>query len=136
MALDNGLEKGQRILLTVKGEDGGDADQFEATVESVNEMGVLVRRKGRAALKLYAADDVIETQVLPEKPKTLKPKRINPLKLGAAREHLVLHHGYKIADIQDRSEEWALEFHNSQIDHEGLGHFHAEAKKQEGDAGE
>lgn len=135
MAQDYSQYDGKKVVVTVEGAEA----PLEGTVDSGNELGLLFKPKGKASLDLIDAAKITNIEVLPEAPKKITVKALLPLKDSAARQHLVDRHGYKIADIESLSESDALEFHNGEVEHEGLAHSHdgkPKADKAEGDEAE
>jgi len=117
---------GKKVILT-HSKDGENVE-VEGTVDSANALGVLIKPKGKTNLNLIEAKDIVEVRFAPEKPKTLKAKKLAPVQYGQARQHLADRHGYALSDLVDYSEADAYEFHKT-IDHSDLGHKH-EVKEQ------
>lgn len=117
---------GKKVLVTVNQADGT-ATEIEGTVETANDLGILIKPKGKTKLELIEAANVAEVKLAPEALKSIAVKKLKPVELGQARAHLIDRHGYKLADINKMTEQDAFEFHAS-IDHKAndLGHVHVD----------
>jgi hypothetical protein len=131
--LDQYIGKRVVVVRNVNGENGPEAVEIEGYVETANAKGVLLKPKGKTQFDLIEADEIEKIDLAPEDTK-LKARRINPVKLGQAKNHLLERHGYTLTQVNDMTEQEAFEFHLS-LDHkaEDLGHYHAEkpAKKDD-----
>lgn len=118
--------EGQRVIVTRKLEDGT-LDEIEGTCQSGNELGLLIKPRGKASVEIIEASDIEQVVFAPEKLKNLSPKYIKEVTYGQARQHLLDRHGYTIGQVNAMTEESALHVHAS-IDHEAndLGHRHGE----------
>lgn len=125
--MSNDLEQynEKKVLVTVAPKDGADAYEIEGTVSVGNDLGLLIKPKGKTQLLLIEAAEIVEVKYVLDKPKDLKAKELKPVEFGSVRQHLLDRHGFSLADINSRDEAWAFEFHN-EIDHKAadLGHVH------------
>lgn len=125
-------EKGNRVVvvknLNEPNEAGESAVEVEGTVEAVNQMGMLIKPKGRVNLDLIELAQIEEISFAAEKLTTIKQKTLQPITYGNARKHLASAHGIELTWLNANSEEAALKFHND-LDHTNLGHKH-EAKDE------
>lgn len=119
----------KRVILHVIQNDGS-TQEIEGKVEAASEAGMAFKEKGKSSLELYMPGQIAEIQRAPEKPKQVIRKRVNPVQLGQARQHLVDRHGVPISWAKDNTEEAAFEYHE-QLDHSDLGHKHEVAKSKE-----
>lgn len=118
--------EGQRVIVTRKLEDGTLAE-VEGTCQSANELGVLIKPRGKASVEIIEASDIEQVTFAPEKPKKLGPKYVKEITYGNARRHLLDRHSATLTEIAAMSEETALRTHAA-IDHEAddLGHRHGD----------
>lgn len=118
----------KKVNIKLRDED----ETFPATVESATDVALIFRRKGKSALEMKTADEVELIELQPEAERELKARRLDPVTLDNVKRHLVDRHGYSLASINALSSEAAYKFHEEEVDHAELGHFHAEppAKKE------
>lgn len=122
---------GKKVNVKLLNED----ETFPAVVEEATEFAAILRRKGKSALEMHPKDDIEEIELQPEHERELKARRLDPVTLDNVKRHLIDRHGYSLASVNPMSPEYAYQFHNEQVDHAELGHYHAEApKKDERDA--
>lgn len=122
---------GKKVNVKLLNED----ETFPAVVEEATEFAAILRRKGKSALEMHPKDDIEEIELQPEHERELKARRLDPVTLDNVKRHLIDRHGYSLASVNPMSPESAYQFHNEQVDHAELGHYHAEApKKDERDA--
>ena len=108
-------------------EKGESAVEVEGTVQIGNALGLLIKPKGKTNFELIPAAEIEEITLAKESNKAIKRSKLQPVKLGQARRHLLERHGVQLAWVNSVTEEQALEYHNS-LDHEDLdlGHVHVE----------
>lgn len=102
-------------------------ETFPAMVESATAVALIFRRKGKSAVEMKTAEEVETIELQPEAERELKARRLDPVTLDNVKRHLVDRHGYSLASINALSSEAAYNFHESEVDHSELGHYHAEA---------
>lgn len=143
--------QGKKVLVVRKldkpNEKGESAVEVEGLAQSANELGILIKPKGKVQLELIPADEIEEVSYAPEKAKALKAKTLKPVEYGQARTHLLERHGVDLEWANAVTEQEAFDYHKS-LDHEELklGHVHgdksaspaseaiAEAENEEEDA--
>lgn len=115
------------VVRTVSGQT--EAEEIEGTCEVGNELGLLVKPKGKTQLELIDAESVVEVRYAEESVKKLARKTLKVVEFGQARSHLLERHGWTLAQVNGISEKEALDAHE-QIDHEAndLGHVHGDKK--------
>jgi hypothetical protein len=120
----------QKVTLQKKAADGS-LEEITGTVLAANEIGVLLKPKGKTQGSLIALAD-IEGDIVHanEKPKKLTQRTLKVIAYGGARQHLITSHGYALTEIQAMSESRAFDFHAG-LDHTDLGHTHSDAKPAE-----
>lgn len=127
---------GKKVVVTRNlespNEKGESAVEVEGVVQAGNELGILIKPKGQVQFKLIPAAEIEEIRLADDKPQKLKASKLNIVKLGQARKHLLERHGYTLDWVNGVNEEQAFE-HHKELDHEGLGHVHVdkEAEKAE-----
>lgn len=118
---------GKRVVLHVVQEDGT-LQEIEGKIEAASEAGIAFKPKGKSSLDLLEPNKIEELQVAPEKPKAVTRKKLKPIELGQARQHLADRHGISMEWLKNNTEEAAFAYHE-QLDHADLGHKH-EATEQ------
>jgi hypothetical protein len=121
----------QKIILTVE-VDGSNAE-LEGTALAANEMGVLLRPKGKVSSDLYEAAKIESIRLAPVNSSELKASELKIVKVGSTRKHLLDRHGYTLAQVNTVAELDAYEAH-SELDHSGLGHTHVESTETPAEA--
>lgn len=121
---------GQKVVLVYTPSGENEATEVEGTAEAANQMGVLLKPKGRQNMELIEVAQIEDIRFAPEKAKDLKAQELQLVKYGSARKHVLDRHGVTLAEANAMSEEDALSTH-AEIDHTGLGHVHVEKKKDE-----
>lgn len=126
---------GKRVILSIPDDEGTLTEQ-EVTIQSVNPTVLLVKPKGQIQFEMIDVDKVQDIQLAPTATKKVKAKRINPISLGTARQHLLDRHGAKVAEMNELTEDQAFAAHEA-IDHKAddLGHYH-EIKAEKSDDGD
>lgn len=126
---------GQRVEIVFRPEAlEGEVDpvtQVTGKVENANPYGFVFKPAGSSKSRLYQADAIEDIRLAPEAEPVLKARRLDPVSLKNVKRHLVDRHGYELTAINEMSPEGALEFHEDDIDHAPLGHFHALPKTKE-----
>lgn len=125
---------GKKVVVFLNAAPEGGEPSIEGTVSVGNEMGLLIKPKGKTSLDLIEAGNIASVETAPDAPKKLQVKALQPLKEGQARQHLVDRHGYAVADVEGMTEDDALAFHNEELNHSGLGHNHEGKSKAEKEA--
>lgn len=122
---------GKKVVVVKKNKEGG-ADEIEGTVQSGNELGLLVKLKGKTTADIIEAADIVEVRYVVDAPKALERKVLKVVEFGQARNHLLERHGFTLAQINAMDEKAAFDTHNS-VDHvyADLGHEHGDKKKTE-----
>jgi hypothetical protein len=119
--------QGKKVIVTVKlkepNAEGALAEEIEGTAEAANNLGIMLKPKGKVSPQLIEAGDIEEIKYAPEKAKKLSRKTLKPVTFGDARQHLFERHGIPADQLENLDEEAALKAH-SDIDHEKLGHYH------------
>lgn len=119
------------VILHVKQEDGS-LKELEGKIEAASEAGLAFKEKGKSNLDLYLPGQVESLQAAPDKPKPVSQKKLKPITLGQARQHLLDRHGVPLDWAKQNSEEAAFEYHKT-LDHANLGHVHVEPEQTERD---
>jgi hypothetical protein len=116
-------------ILKEPGENGEGAVELEGVVEVGNELGLLLKPKGKVQFELVPADEIDDIYLLPEAGKKFKATKLKHVEFGQARRHLLDRHSVNLEWANNVSEEQAMEFHAS-LDHEELklGHVHVDKK--------
>lgn len=120
---------GQKVIVQInldKPNDKGETlIEVEGKAEAANELGILLKPKGRTQVELVEASKIESVEFAPEPEKKISAKTIALIDYGKARQHLADRHGLNLDEVNQLTEEQALDFHN-QTDHTGLGHVHGE----------
>jgi len=129
--------EGQKVIVTVlpnAEKEETENQTYEGKAEVANGTGMLLKAKGRSGLHLLALDQIVNVEFAPEKPKKIAVKTVKKVKFGNVRQHLADRHGYTVADLDEVTEENALDAHTN-LDHaaEGLAHVHGDKKAKEPD---
>ena len=130
---------GKRVVVTRNlsepNEKGESAVEVEGVVQAANEHGLLIKPKGQVQFKLIPSDEIEEVRLQEDKSNKLKASKLNIVKLGSARRHLLERHGYTLDWVNGVTEEQAYE-HHAEIDHveNDLGHVHVEKKDKDAEA--
>lgn len=116
-------------------EEGATSVEVEGVVQVANDIGLLLKPKGQVKFELIAKDEIEEVYIAREAQRNLKRSKLNLVKLGQARRHLLERHGIQLSWVNNATEEQAFEYHES-LDHEqlDLGHIHVDkgAEKEKG----
>lgn len=118
------LEKNVKkpVVLHVR-QDDGSLKELEGKIEAASEAGLAFKEKGKSNLDLYLPNQIEEIQAAPEKPKQVSQKKLKPIDLGQARQHLVDRHGVTLSWAKEADEQKAFDYHQN-LDHADLGHRH------------
>lgn len=108
----------KRAMITKRGDE-----PFEGTIIRASAMGVLVKPKGSSTPTLILAADVEDITEIESKPSTLRQKALDAIADGKARRHLLDYHGISLSQVNEITEEQAVEQHN-RLPHEDAGHHH------------
>lgn len=119
----------KKVILVAKGTDG-QAHEFEGTVSGASPAGLAFKQKGKRDVSLVEPDDIEDIRLVPDRPKKMVQKKIDLIKEGNVRQHLVDRHGYTLEEGNELTEEQAIAVHDT-IDHKGLGHRHVAKKKKD-----
>lgn len=120
---------GKRVDLELN--DEGEVLNLTGTIESANSLGFVFKPFGSPKVALYETAQVEDIGLAEQKEPVLKARRLNPVDMGNVKRHLVDRHGYPLADINEMKADDALKFHNEDVDHGALSHYHAEAPVKE-----
>lgn len=115
---------GKQVILHVRNEDGTLAE-LEGKIEAASVAGLAFKPKGQSSLDLYMPNQIEELQAAPEKPKPVTQKKLKPITLGQARQHLLDRHGVELSWAKEADEQAAFDYHAG-LDHSNLGHIHKE----------
>lgn len=121
--VDLELFVGKKVTFTLT--EGDTTEQVEATIEAANDQAVMFKRKGKSNIEFKDASAVSDVALQESAEPVVKARRQDPVTIDNIKRHLVDRHGYAVADINAMSAVDAFEFHGK-IDHEPLGHFHAD----------
>lgn len=115
--------------------DGNATVEIEGLVQVGNDMGILIKPKGKVTFDLIQLDEIEDVFEKPEESKELKASKIKPIKRENVKRHLLDRHGLTLDYVNGITDEQAEAAHNG-IDHVAskLGHVHvAEEAKAEGE---
>lgn len=118
--------EGKRVLVLV----GAESEPAEARIEKAKAGAIIIKRKGKSSVELFTDDEVHSVELAPVEEKEVKARKLKPVELGGARQHLVDRHAYTVKSVNELTEQACFDFHEG-IDHKAddLGHFH-EAKDE------
>mgnify|MGYP000969785004 CR=1 FL=1 len=111
-------------------QEDGTLKELTVKVEAATVAGVAYKEKGKTGLELTSPDQIEEISAAPVKPKAVVQKKVKPIELGGARQHLVDRHGVELSWAKEADEQAAFDYHAG-LDHSNLGHVHVEAKPDE-----
>jgi hypothetical protein len=118
---------GKRVTLTrLEGEGDSQKEvQLEATVDSFAGDILLIKPKGKSNFDMVTTSEIKDITLAPDS-NALKPKRMDPIRLGNVRQHYADRHGASLTELNGITEEEAFAAHEA-LDHkaEDLGHYHA-----------
>lgn len=111
-----------KFQLVVNGEG---PQVMEGTVIMVNGPAMILSPKGSTRNRLIELSDILvgSLEVVPIRPKELKPKQVLGTAASNVRQHLLDRHGYELAVINGITDVQAWKEHE-EIDHDRLGHHH------------
>lgn len=122
--------EGKDVILHRRQEDGSLAE-LTAHVKMATEAGIAVKVKGKSALEFIPSiDEIEEIAAAPVKAKSVVQKKLKPIEVGQARQHLLDRHGIDFSWAKDADEQAAFEYHQG-LDHSNLGHVHEAPKPDE-----
>lgn len=101
-----------------------------ATLLAGSDIGVVFKPRGSSTSEIAESHKIASITTPKVGPKVLRSRRLPAASLPKVREHLALHHGYKLSEINAMTDEAALAFHET-LDHEDLGHVHREPTEAE-----
>ena len=118
----------QKVLLTISGKE-----EMEGVLAAYNDKaGGFFKKKGSPNGYIFRPEELTKIEFAPEKTKPIVSKTVPHLTYGKARQHLADRHGVERSTLKDLSEADALEWHDNDIAHGDLGHYHsAQSKKDE-----
>lgn len=119
-------------VVVVKNAEDGTSVEVEGTVQSGNELGLVIKPKGKTNFDIIQASDIEEVRLVESAQKSLTRRTLKPVKLEQARNHLLERHAYTLAQVNKMSDQQALDAHEG-IDHEAsdLGHVHGDKNDTE-----
>lgn len=127
MAEDLKQYEGQKVIVVVAldkpNEKGEKAVEVEGTAMAANDLGILLKPKGRTQAELIEAGKIEEVRFAPEKITELKTKSLKEVAYGDTRKHLADKHGEKLSELNKVNEADAFAAHKD-LDHSDLGHNH------------
>ena len=103
--------------------DEGTLDEVHGEIKAATVAGVAFKKKGTSGLQLLDVSKIEEVASAPVKAKPVTQKKIAPIEMGQARQHLLDRHGVELAWAKEADEKSAFEWHAS-LDHSNLGHIH------------
>lgn len=113
---------GKDVILHVALPDGKQ-DEREGVIKMATSAGIVFRPRGSSNVELVQPGDAVEVALAPAKIKPVVRKRLDPIELGKARQHLVDRHGVDMDWAKNANEQEAFDYHKN-LDHSKLGHFH------------
>jgi len=118
---------GKRVIVVHRVDGKTDAEEVEGTAEAANDQAILLKPKGKTQLQLIEAGNIEDVRFVEDKPKALARKTLKVVQFGQARNHLLERHAFTLSQVNEMSEQEALEKHEG-IDHEAsdLGHVHGD----------
>lgn len=121
-----------QINLDKPNDKGETLVEVEGTALAANEMGILLKPKGKTQAELVEAAKIEGVVFAPQKEKEIKAKTLQPIKYGQARSHLLERHGATLTDVNGLTEEQALDYH-TELNHAetDLGHVHGDKAQTE-----
>lgn len=124
-ATDNLTQYSDKKVVVVRKQEDGSAKEVEGTVQTANELGLLIKPKGQTKFDLIPADEIEDIRLAQSTAKAIARKTLKVVELGQARSHLVERHAFTLSQVNAMSEEEAFQTHEG-IDHEAgdLGHVH------------
>lgn len=127
--MDYSEYKDGRVIVVVKGDDDT-ASEIEGTVIAANAGGIVLKEKGKTKQHLLDNDEIVEVRRAEETAKPLSAKTLKLVTYGQARSHLLERHGLTLKQVNELTEQGALDFHNG-LDHNGLdlGHVHEDTSQ-------
>ena len=119
--------EGKKVVFTRNEAGETDAVEIECTVQSGNEMGILIRPKGKTQFELIPAAEISEINFVDDKPKDLMVKTLKVIEFGQGRAHLLERHNYTLSQVNKLTELEGYDLHNL-INHaaDNLGHIHGD----------
>ena len=136
MAKDYSQYNGKKVVvirnLAEANEKGETAVEVEGTIQAANARGGLLKPKGKSSYELIEMKEIEDVRLVETSVKPIKRKKLKPVEIGGARNHLAERHGYSLSEVNEMTEEDALTEHES-IDHEAsdIGHVHVEKSDEQ-----
>lgn len=120
----------KKVVVTRNLPDKPEAVEIEGTVQVSNDMGILIKPKGKTQFELIPLAEIEAVNFVQETDKALKPKTLKVVDYGQARAHLADRHGYTLAQVNKMTEKVAYEFHTSgDMNHTTLDVSHVHGDK-------
>jgi hypothetical protein len=116
-------------------EKGESAVEVEGTVQAGNQLGILIKPKGKVSFDLIPIGEIEEIVLAAEGAKKFKRSKLQLVKVGQARRHLLERHGVQLTWVNTVTEEQAHEYHQS-LNHEDLDLGHIHVAKEDADKGD
>lgn len=116
--------QGKKIIVSYNDAEGV-LQEIEGTAETANELGILLKPKGKSTVQIIDAVSVETVEIAPEKDKSIRCRWVKDVEVGGARAHLAQAHGFTLSSVNSMTEEVAFEQHKG-VDHSDLGHQHGE----------
>lgn len=131
---------GKRVIVTRNVDATADApehaEEIEGTAVTANELGILLKPRGKTALELIEAGTIEQVVLAPEKPSEIKARALQPVADGQVRQHLADRHGLDLSQVNALTEEDAAEYHKSLVHDKTASAHHHEAKPKDSKAPE
>lgn len=126
---------GKQVTIVRNLADSSDAVEVEGKVQVGNQLGLLIKPKGKVQFDLIPIGEIEEVSLAKDGNKALKRSKLQLVKVGQARRHLLERHGYTLEWVNSVTEEQA-QAHHDEIDHEkaDLGHLHVEKSDNDSDS--
>lgn len=115
---------GKRVDIELNEE--GETLSLTGTIESANSLGFVFKPFGSPKISLYEVSQLETIGLAEQKETVLKARRLNPVDMSNVKRHLVDRHGYPLESINEMKADEALAFHENEVDHGPLSHYHAE----------
>lgn len=120
----------KKVILVYLEEGKDEATELEGTLVAANDLGLMIKPKGRTAATIIDMSTVQDVRHAPVSDKAIVAKKLKSVEFGRAKQHLLDRHGLKLSDINRLSEQDAFDFHTG-LDHKKLelGHVHVTAQE-------
>lgn len=133
LALASYTGKKVKLLIDKPGEERREAI---GRVDIANELAMILKEVGQVMTTLIEASWIVPDSIeeVPDTPREIRSRRLDPLSLSNARHHLIERHGWPLKSgmvngvhwlrgINEMTDQEAQDAHSS-LDHSLLGHYH------------